>query len=60
MGIPQKSPFTTIKMLDGQLISSDEKSDIVTQSIDGGVRQMINIYSSDAEKIYDFSLTLPD
>ncbi len=57
---PHRSKNTTIKLLDGQIISSDETMDIVTQSIDGGVRQVITIHSVDADKIYNFPLTLPE
>lgn len=58
--LPHRSKNSPVKLLDGQVISSDEYMDIVTQSIDGGVRQLITIHSVDADRIYDFPLTLPE
>jgi Protein of unknown function (DUF2599) len=59
IGMPKSKWEVTTENIDGQVVSSDDSVDIVTQSIDGGIRQIININSSDASKYYDFPLTIP-
>jgi len=46
-------------MVDGQMVSTSDDLDVVVQSIEGGVRQIIKIDSIDASKYYDFPVELP-
>lgn len=46
-------------MIDGQIVSTSDDLDVVVQSIEGGVRQIIKIDSKDSDKHYDFPVELP-
>lgn len=59
IGMPIKKWEGTTETIDGQIISSSNSVNIITQAVDGGVRQIININSNDANKYYDFPLLLP-
>ncbi len=46
-------------VIDGQVVSTSDDLDVVVQSIEGGVRQIIKIDSKDSDEYYDFPLELP-
>lgn len=50
----------SVNVIDNKVVYSgkDAKADVVVEAIDGGVRQVINIKSSDAPSSYDFPIEL--
>ena len=57
--LPKNKRASRIENKNWQVIISDNITDIVIQWLDGGIRQIININSNNAEKYYDFPITLP-
>lgn len=48
-----------VSSIEGQIIHSSDKTDIIIQPIEGGIRQVVNIKNSEAPKTYDFPLEFP-
>lgn len=59
ISMPDQKSATMMKNHDGQVVSKENYYDVVIQSIDGGMRYVLNINSHKADKSYDFKMTLP-
>ncbi len=60
IGIPNQDQFDSVDVLDDKIVYSGQnsKADIIVESVEGGVRQAINIKSNDAPDFYDFPLEI--
>ena len=60
ISIPENSQINSVDIVDNKIVYSGKtsKTDILVESIDGGVRQVINIKSKDAPNFYDFKVEL--
>ena len=60
VGMPANIETKEGQTIDDQIVftGKSNKADIIVQAVDGGVRQVINIKSSDAPSFYDFPLEL--
>lgn len=60
IGIPESQKMDSVDIVDNRVIYSgkESKTDIIVESIDGGIRQIINIKDSTAPNFYDFPVDL--
>jgi hypothetical protein len=60
INIPNKNELDSVDIVDNKVVYSGKNSkiDVVVESIDGGVRQVINIKDSSAPSFYDFPVEL--
>lgn len=59
ISMPNQKNTSSMKNINGQVISREKFYDVVIQSIDGGMRYVLNINSPKADKSYDFKMDLP-
>ena len=59
ISMPNQKNTAMMKNLDGQVVSKEKYHDVVIQSIDGGMRYILNINSHKADRSYDFKMALP-
>ena len=57
--VPKSKNISTMQTIKWQIISANNNFDVVIQSIDGGMRYVLNIHSNKADKYYDFPMELP-
>jgi hypothetical protein len=60
INIPNKNELDSVDIVDNKVVYSGKNSkiDVVVESIDGGIRQVINIKDSSAPSFYDFPVEL--
>jgi hypothetical protein len=60
INIPNKNELDSVDIVDNKVVYSGKNSkiDVVVESIDGGVRQVINIKDSSAPDFYDFPVEI--
>lgn len=60
IGIPNESQYDSVDNVDNKLVytGKNSKTDIIVESVDGGLRQIINIKDKTAPNFYDFPVDL--
>lgn len=60
IGIPNQNQYDSVDQIDDKLVytGKNSKTDIVIESVDGGMRQILNIKDNTAPNFYDFPVEL--